>query len=171
MVTFSIYTRCKLVHADITMYVRKKTYQTQTLQAVVISQHVRFVATEAYFTPVWQQRARSCSKITEQFTEVCKTCNPRGENRQTFCSRNRCMQSSSPNVLSAGAVERVFFQSCFYEPAERTMGVLVVFFQVVAGAVASFLVGMIWFSPVTFGRIWWRYQFPGKRFGEVEKCR
>ena len=53
----------------------------------------------------------------------------------------------------------------------RTMGVLVVFFQVVAGAVASFLVGMVWFSPVTFGRIWWRYQFPGKRFGEVEKCR
>ena len=52
-----------------------------------------------------------------------------------------------------------------------TMGALVVFVQVLGGAVASFLVGMFWFSPVTFGRIWWRYQFPAKRFGEMEKCR
>ena len=38
--------------------------------------------------------------------------------------------------------------------------------QIVAGFVASFIVGMAWYSPVLFGRLWWQLQFPGKQFGE-----
>ena len=89
------------------------------------------------------------------------------KNRRTFC----VAEIVACKVQTCSVPLKLTLQSCFYEPGERTMSVLVVFLQVVAGAVASFLVGMIWFSPVTFGRIWWRYQFPGKRFGEVEKCR
>jgi len=48
------------------------------------------------------------------------------------------------------------------------LAVLVMLVQVVAGAVASFLVGMFWYSPAMFGRVWWKYQFPGKHFGETE---
>ena len=36
---------------------------------------------------------RNCSKITEQFTEVCRTCNPRGENRRMAAEIAACNHS------------------------------------------------------------------------------
>ena len=39
--------------------------------------------------------------------------------------------------------------------------------QVLAGTFASMAVGFVWFSPGVFGRLWWKYQFPGKKFGET----
>ena len=38
--------------------------------------------------------------------------------------------------------------------------------QIVAGFIVSFIVGMTWYSPVLFGRLWWQLQFPGTQFGE-----
>lgn len=38
--------------------------------------------------------------------------------------------------------------------------------QIVAGVVVSFAVGMLWYSPMLFGKLWWQLQFPGKPFGE-----
>ena len=38
--------------------------------------------------------------------------------------------------------------------------------QIAAGFIVSFIVGMTWYSPVLFGRLWWQLQFPGKYFGE-----
>jgi polyferredoxin len=42
----------------------------------------------------------------------------------------------------------------------------IVVLQVVAGTIASFLVGMIWFSSYGLGRVWWSYTFPNKKYGE-----
>ena len=41
-----------------------------------------------------------------------------------------------------------------------------VFLQAVAGTIASYLVGMIWFSSSGLGRIWWSYTYPNKKYGE-----
>lgn len=41
--------------------------------------------------------------------------------------------------------------------------------QVVFGAVASMLVGMVWYFPSVFGRTWWKLQFPDKKFGEFSE--
>ena len=38
--------------------------------------------------------------------------------------------------------------------------------QIAAGVIASFAVGMLWYSAMIFGRLWWTLVFPGKRFGE-----
>ena len=43
---------------------------------------------------------------------------------------------------------------------------MIVLLQVVAGTIASFLVGMIWFSSYGLGKIWWSYTFPNKKYGE-----
>ena len=43
---------------------------------------------------------------------------------------------------------------------------MTVLLQVVAGTIASFLVGMIWFSSYGLGRIWWSYTYPNKKYGE-----
>ena len=43
---------------------------------------------------------------------------------------------------------------------------MIVLLQVVAGTIASFLVGMMWFSSYGLGRIWWSYTFPNKKYGE-----
>jgi len=40
--------------------------------------------------------------------------------------------------------------------------------QIVAGFFASFFVGMLWYSPTLFGKLWWRLQFPGKPFGDLK---
>ena len=40
--------------------------------------------------------------------------------------------------------------------------------QAVAGFFASFFVGMLWYSPTLFGRLWWKLQFPGKPFGDLK---
>jgi len=37
--------------------------------------------------------------------------------------------------------------------------------QIVAGFIVSFIVGMVWYSPMLFGKLWWQLQFPGKPFG------
>lgn len=38
--------------------------------------------------------------------------------------------------------------------------------QVAAATVGCMAVGAFWYSSRLFGRIWWHYQFPGKKFGE-----
>ena len=43
---------------------------------------------------------------------------------------------------------------------------LILVLQVAAGTIASFMVGMIWFSSYGLGRVWWRYTFPNKKYGE-----
>ena len=37
--------------------------------------------------------------------------------------------------------------------------------QVLAGTVASFIVGMLWFSSFCVGKMWWSYTFPDKKYG------
>ena len=46
--------------------------------------------------------------------------------------------------------------------------IFAVLLQMIAGTIASFIVGMVWYSPFFFGHIWWRYEFPEKRFGDYE---
>ena len=43
---------------------------------------------------------------------------------------------------------------------------LILVLQVAAGTIASFMVGMMWFSSYGLGRVWWRYTFPNKKYGE-----
>lgn len=38
--------------------------------------------------------------------------------------------------------------------------------QVVAGSVASYAVGMVWFSGLCFGRQWWKYTFQNQKDGQ-----
>ena len=38
--------------------------------------------------------------------------------------------------------------------------------QIAAGFITSFIVGMVWYSSVLFGKLWWQLEFPGKQFGE-----
>ena len=38
--------------------------------------------------------------------------------------------------------------------------------QVLVSSFACMAVGYVWFSPGVFGRLWWQYQFPGKKFGQ-----
>lgn len=39
--------------------------------------------------------------------------------------------------------------------------------QIAAGFIVSFIVGMTWYSPMLFGKLWWQLQFPGKPFGKL----
>lgn len=38
--------------------------------------------------------------------------------------------------------------------------------QVVAATLASVCVGILWYTPLLFGRLWWSVQFPGRKFGD-----
>lgn len=38
--------------------------------------------------------------------------------------------------------------------------------QIAAGFIVSFVVGMTWYSPLLFGKLWWQLEFPGKKFGD-----
>ena len=40
--------------------------------------------------------------------------------------------------------------------------------QVTLATVVCFGVGWLWFSPLLFGPTWWKYQFPGRTFGDCE---
>lgn len=41
--------------------------------------------------------------------------------------------------------------------------------QIAAGVIVSFIVGMLWYSPMLFGKLWWQLEFPGKRFGDMDQ--
>ena len=41
--------------------------------------------------------------------------------------------------------------------------------QIAAGVIVSFIVGMIWYSPMLFGKLWWQLEFPGKQFGDMDR--
>ena len=59
-----------------------------------------------------------------------------------------------------------YFFSEFFVPEVMAISWMTVLLQVVAGTIASFLVGMIWFSSYGLGRIWWSYTYPNKKYGE-----
>ena len=41
--------------------------------------------------------------------------------------------------------------------------------QIAAGVVVSFVVGMLWYSPILYGKLWWQLEFPSKQFGEMDR--
>lgn len=43
--------------------------------------------------------------------------------------------------------------------------------QWVLSSIASMMVGVLWYSEMVFGKLWWRYQFPGTVFGDTSKMR
>ena len=38
--------------------------------------------------------------------------------------------------------------------------------QIIAATLASVCVGVVWYTPLLFGRLWWSVQFPGRKFGD-----
>ena len=66
---------------------------------------------------------------------------------------------------------RIFFLSLCCDPllanAESTMWAMALL-QVLVSSFACMAVGYVWFSPGVFGQLWWKYQFPGKKFGQCE---
>ena len=59
-----------------------------------------------------------------------------------------------------------FILDCFSAPRIMAVFWLILLLQVAAGTIASFMVGMIWFSSYGLGRMWWSYTFPNKKYGE-----
>lgn len=46
------------------------------------------------------------------------------------------------------------------------MGAQLFVLQVIAATFVSVCVGVIWYTPMLFGRLWWSIQFPGRKFGD-----
>eukprot|EP00731_Ephydatia_muelleri_P016233 Em0009g657a len=46
------------------------------------------------------------------------------------------------------------------------MGSQLFVLQVIAATFASVCVGVLWYTPMLFGRYWWSIQFPGRKFGD-----
>ena len=62
-----------------------------------------------------------------------------------------------------------FFKVFMIFHCSMAVSYLGVLLQVMAGSVASFVIGMMWFSPSCLGRTWWSYSFPNKKYGECDK--